>query len=259
MTRRISRRLALRSLATLTAGSSTLPLLAAQRLPLAFAAGQPEAAALQLRGPIDAHAAQLATALAARAPGLNPQALLLASQALQAARQQAELGALTPRVLAVIDYSLPSTEKRLWVFDLRQRRLLHEEWVAHGRNSGNLMTERFSNVMDSRMSSLGAFVAGATYQGSNGYSLRLRGLEPGFNDLAYDRAIVMHGAPYVSEDNIRRHGRLGRSWGCPAMRPAVAAQVIDCMAEGGFLFGYYPEPSWLAHSQLIGGLAQRLG
>lgn len=259
MTQLFSRRHTLRTLATWTAGGAALPLLAAPRPAPALTPTPGVSATLLMNRNIDPRAAQLATTLTARAPRLDPQALLLASQALYAAQRQGHLQQVGPQMLSVIDYSLPSTEKRLWVFDLRQRRLLHEEWVAHGRNSGDNMTERFSNVMDSRMSSLGSFVAGATYQGSNGYSLRLRGLEPGFNDLAYDRAIVMHGAPYVSVDNIRRHGRLGRSWGCPAMRPAVASAIIDGMAEGGFLFGYYPEPSWLAQSQLIGGLAQRLG
>lgn len=209
-----------------------------------------------MRTPASGAAQQLATSLSAAARRLDPQALLLATQALDAARRSPDLLEAMPAVMGVIDYSLPSTEKRLWVFDLQRRKLLYEEWVAHGRNSGENMTVRFSNVMDSRMSSLGAFAASSTYNGGNGYSLRLRGLEPGFNDRAFDRAIVMHGAPYVNESVIRTQGRLGRSWGCPAVRQAVSRPLIDLLAGGGFLFGYYPDANWLAQSRLIGGLAQ---
>ena len=122
----------------------------------------------------------------------------------------------------MIDYSLPSTQPRLWVFDVARGRLLYQELVAHGRNTGEQLAERFSNVEGSKMSSLGLFQTAETYYGSNGYSLRLRGLDAGFNDNALARAIVMHGAPYVSEAIAERLGRLGRSWGCPAVRQEVA-------------------------------------
>ena len=111
--------------------------------------------------------------------------------------------------LAVIDYSLPSTQPRLWVFDLDRGRLLFEELVAHGRGTGERLAEHFSNVEGSQMSSLGLFRAADTYDGANGYSLRLHGLEPGFNDRALERAIVMHGAPYVSEDSLASTGGSG--------------------------------------------------
>ncbi|MFT4190456.1 MAG: murein L,D-transpeptidase catalytic domain family protein [Comamonas sp.] len=267
-----SRRHALRRLARLAAAGGALagasaPLLAARAASARHAQGADGLLAdpvlaitppptLVLRSRASAPAQQLASALSASATDLDPLALLLATQALERARSQPGLLDADPARLAVIDYSRPSTDKRLWVFDLRQRRLLHHEWVAHGRNSGDNMTVRFSNVMDSRMSSLGAFAASTPYSGSNGYSLRLRGLEPGFNDRALDRAIVMHGAPYVNEDIIRSQGRLGRSWGCPAVRSAVAAPLIDLLADGGFLFGYYPDTGWLAESRLIGGMAQ---
>ena len=104
-----------------------------------------------------------------------------------------------PRTLTVIDYSQPSTETRLWVFDLKTRELLYEELVAHGQGSGANMATKFSNNDDSHQTSLGLFVTDTTYVGKNGYSLRLDGLDKGFNDRARDRAIVMHGAPYVSE------------------------------------------------------------
>ena len=141
------------------------------------------------------------------------------------------------QTLTVIDYSRPSTAKRLWVFDLRERSLLYQELVAHGSGSGMDMATAFSNEPESHQSSLGLFRTDTSYVGRNGYSLRLHGLDEGFNHLAYERAIVMHGAPYVSEDAIRRQGRLGRSWGCPALRAGVAREVIDTVKGNGLVFG----------------------
>ncbi len=192
----------------------------------------------------------LAERLARAAPAADRQVLALAARAMSCALQRREPG-LDPQRLGVIDYSRPSTEPRLWVFDLDRQRLLFEEWVAHGRNSGENMTNRFSNREGSYMSSLGAFVAQETYAGGNGYSLRLRGLEPGFNDRARERAIVIHGAPYVNPAAARLQGRLGRSLGCPAVRPAVARPLIDSLREGTLVFAYYPDPDWLQRSQLL--------
>jgi hypothetical protein len=154
--------------------------------------------------------------------------------------------------LTVIDYSKPSTDKRLWVFDLRSRSLLYEELVAHGQGSGENLATLFSNEPDTHRSSIGLFETGDTYVGRNGYSLRLHGLEEGFNDNADARAIVMHGAPYVSEDVARAQGRLGRSWGCPALRESVAREVIDVVKGSGLLFAYYPDPQWLSASRFLG-------
>ncbi|HVJ39249.1 MAG TPA: murein L,D-transpeptidase catalytic domain family protein [Stenotrophomonas sp.] len=191
----------------------------------------------------------LVDALARQAPTLDRQVLSLATEALQCARHRQQVGA--DAVLSVIDYSRPSTERRLWVFDLARQRLLFQEWVAHGRNSGDNQSAHFSNADGSYMSSLGAFTAQETYTGHNGYSLRLQGLEPGFNDHARDRAIVIHGAPYVSEALIRAQGRLGRSLGCPAVRPAIARQLIDTLQGGSFVFAYYPDSQWLKRSRLL--------
>jgi hypothetical protein len=154
--------------------------------------------------------------------------------------------------LTVIDYSRPSTEKRLWVFDLKTRALLYEELVAHGRGSGEKVATSFSNVPESHQSSLGLFRTEDSYVGRNGYSLRLRGLDAGFNDHAYERAIVMHGAPYVSDDFARTQGRLGRSHGCPALREGIAREVIDTVKGRGLVFAYYPDPAWLAASKYLG-------
>lgn len=196
---------------------------------------------------------RLAAALAAAAPAADSKVIGLAAHALSCARRQ---GGSDERVLGVIDYSRPSTEPRLWVFDVQRQKLLFEEWVAHGRNSGDNRTERFSNTPSSLMSSLGGFETAGTYVGHNGYSLRLRGLEPGFNDHAYERAIVIHGAPYVSQSLIHSQGRLGRSFGCPAVRPEIAHRLIDTLGEGSFLFAYYPDPQWLQHSRLLGDCSE---
>jgi hypothetical protein len=156
-----------------------------------------------------------------------------------------------PRTLTVIDYSLPSTEPRLWVFDVETGKLLFKELVAHGRNTGENMATRFSDVPESRQTSIGLFVTGDTYVGSNGYSLRLDGLEPGFNARARERAIVMHGAPYVNPSLAASQGRIGRSWGCPALREAVARDVIDTVRGGGVIFSYYPDQEWLQTSRFL--------
>ena len=165
-------------------------------------------------------------------------------------------GSITdPSTLTVIDYSRPSTTKRLWVFDLHSRTLLYEELVAHGKGSGENLSTLFSNEPDSHQSSLGLFLTEDTYVGRNGYSLRLRGLDVGFNDRAFERAIVMHGAPYVSEEVARTTGRLGRSWGCPALREGVARAVIDRVKGTGLVFAYYPDQGWLRSSKFLSGCA----
>ena len=145
-------------------------------------------------------------------------------------------------LLTVIDYTLPSTVPRLWVFDINAGRLLYRELVAHGRNSGDKMATAFSNDEGSRKTSLGLFVTDQTYYGENGYSLRLRGLDTGLNDNAMLRAIVMHGAAYVSQKVVDQLGRLGRSWGCPAIRQDIARPVIDLIKNGSVVFAYGQQP-----------------
>jgi hypothetical protein len=192
----------------------------------------------------------LAEQLADAAPSADRAVIALATRALACVKS--EDPAATTQTLSIIDYSRPSTEPRLWVFDLARKQLLFEEWVAHGRNSGENMATAFSDVPGSLMSSIGAFRTADTYTGHNGYSLRLKGLEPGFNDRAWDRAIVMHGAPYVSSQLIRNQGRLGRSFGCPAVRTEVAHRLIDTIRDGTLLFAYYPDRQWLQSSRLLG-------
>lgn len=190
--------------------------------------------------------------LARAAPGLDRKVLALATRAVTCTRRQP--GAEPPpSTLSVIDFSRPSTEPRLWVFDLASHALLFEELVAHGRNTGENLATRFSNRSGSNMSSLGTFRTAESYVGANGYSLRLDGLEPGINDLARDRAIVIHGAPYVGPEIARAQGRLGRSLGCPAVRPAIARQLIDRIRGGSVVFAYYPDDDWLQRSRLLDG------
>jgi len=198
-----------------------------------------------------AHASQTlnAKSLLESAPSANKDVIELALDALSCHRK---LGGPVDRVLGVIDYSRPSTDPRFWVFDLASGNLLFEERVAHGRNSGENIAQRFSNDAGSLMSSLGSFETEGTYIGHNGYSLKLKGLEPGFNDRAEERAIVIHGARYVSEDVARGQGRIGRSFGCPAVRTEVAPALIDAMRERAFVFAYYPDPHWLHESKLLG-------
>jgi hypothetical protein len=151
--------------------------------------------------------------------------------------------------LAVIDYSLPSTTRRLWVFDVQAGKLLHHELVAHGRGSGDNYATSFSNAADSHQTSLGLFRTAETYIGGNGYSLRLDGLEPGVNDNARARAIVMHGAWYVDPAVVAQQGRLGRSYGCPALRQQVARVVIDELKDRNLLFSYADNAAWLQRSR----------
>lgn len=194
--------------------------------------------------------------LSRAAPHANPKVISLALSALECATAQ---GMTPSRSLTVIDYSLPSTTPRLWVFDLHLGKLLFEELVAHGRNSGENYAESFSNTYGSLQSSLGLFLTKETYAGRNGYSLRMDGLEAGFNDKAMERAIVFHGADYVNTKFVKKQGRIGRSLGCPAVRSGIAKKVIDTIKGEQFLFSYYPDQRWLADSQFLNcSASQRL-
>jgi hypothetical protein len=180
--------------------------------------------------------------------GLRAEVFELARRAYECGRAQ---GHFEAPILTVIDYSLPSTERRLWVIDMRSGRVLFHELVAHGRNSGENLAIAFSNRPGSKQSSLGLFRTAGTYEGRHGYSLRLSGLEPGVNDAAWERSIVVHGAPYVGAEFAAQHGRLGRSWGCPALAPGVHRRVIERIRNGTALFVYYPDGNWLSHSRFL--------
>ena len=142
------------------------------------------------------------------------------------------------KILTLIDFSKPSTEERLFRIDVENRKLPFQTFVAHGKNSGVNIATQFSNRSGSLKSSLGFFITAETYYGKHGYSLRLDGMEKGINDNARKRAIVVHGAKYVSDDFIRKYNRLGRSWGCPAVSDDLSKEIIDLIKDGSCLFIY---------------------
>ena len=154
-------------------------------------------------------------------------------------------------VLTLIDFSRPSTAKRLFVFDMRERKVLFSSVVSHGKNSGDNYATSFSNEYGSYKSSLGFYLTESTYQGKNGYSLILNGLEKGINDRARERAIVMHGAAYADPSVASRGGRLGRSFGCPAVPQKLSRPIIDAIKGGSVMYIYAETPDYLAHSSVL--------
>lgn len=197
----------------------------------------------------------LLDSLSRAAPDLNKEALRHAVAAMQCAVNN---GAQPAQRLAVIDYSLPSTARRLWIFDLKRHRVLLRDFVAHGRQSGENHATRFSNREGSHQSSLGLFRTAESYQGKHGYSLRMDGLEPGINDRARERAIVIHSAAYVDPALAHSQGRIGRSLGCPAVRPEVGRMVVDQLKGGQFMFSWYPDRRWLQNSAYLNCKPQRV-
>ena len=156
-------------------------------------------------------------------------------------------------VLSICDFSQPSTSKRMYVIDVLHRRLLYRTYVAHGQNSGDEYATSFSNEMDSYKSSLGFYVTQWTYMGRNGLSLRLNGVDSGYNDMAAKRRIVLHGSSYVSDKYMREFGTLGTSLGCPAIPSAVSGRIIRLVKGGSCLFIYHPTAQYLDNSSIING------
>jgi len=154
-------------------------------------------------------------------------------------------------VYTVIDYELSSDKKRLFVIDMNTGKLLYNEYVSHGKNSGGKTVTRMSNVKESKTSNVGLMKTAETYYGKHGLSLKLDGLEPGFNDNARARYIVMHAANYSTDAYVRANGRTGRSWGCPAIDPAIAKEIIDKIKGGSLIFGHYPDNRWLGDSRFL--------
>jgi len=154
-------------------------------------------------------------------------------------------------IITIIDYSKPSSEERMFVVDVDKKVLLHHCLVAHGKNTGESSAVSFSNVPNSLQSSLGFYLTAETYTGENGYSLKLDGLEKGINDNARSREIVIHGADYVSRDFIKKYGRLGRSWGCPALPQDIAKEVIDVISNGSCLFIFGKDPDYKLNSAYL--------
>lgn len=186
--------------------------------------------------------------LAKKAPKIDKNVLVLALNAYEKAKLK---GVVKHHKLTVIDYSLPSTVPRMWVFDLEKNALLHELHVTHGAKSGALKATQFSNRNESHQSSLGVFLTKETYHGRQGYSLRLDGLEQGINDNARRRGIVIHGADYATETFASKYGRLGLSHGCPAIDPKVLNKVIADVKNGGIVFAYYPDVAWMKQSRFF--------
>lgn len=181
--------------------------------------------------------------------GLNRKAFEMAQKGFENLKQQGVI--LNDNIISIIDFSLPSTEKRLYVVDLKNYHVLYNTYVAHGRNSGTVMANSFSNSPSSYKSSPGFYKTLGTYIGKHGYSLKLDGLEKGINDHAYERAIVMHGADYVNSNYIPMQGYIGRSQGCPAVSPEDATPIINTIKDGTCLFIYSPGTSYQQHSSLL--------
>ncbi len=181
--------------------------------------------------------------------GLSKQAFTEGLKGYSVLRSQGKLS--NDNVITIVDFTLPSTQKRLFVIDLENFKLLFNTFVAHGRNSGKEYANRFSNSPKSHMSSLGFYVTQQTYYGEHGLSLRLQGEEKGFNDNAESRAIVIHPADYVSEKTVESLGYLGRSYGCPALPKKVATPIIHTIQGGSCLFLYSDSQKYIAKSPLL--------
>lgn len=208
-----------------------------------MASGQPSQQRPALVRPVQLTAAQtfekhlqeVYSALGAESQGLRYEVFAKAMTGYLNLEKEGKLNAAKP-VLTVVDFDLPSTEKRLWVLDLAQKQVLFHTLVAHGHNSGENKATNFSNTNESNMSSLGFYVTEGEYQGKHGRSLKLQGLDEGFNTNAAMRSVVMHGAEYVSEEFIKQNGRLGRSLGCPALPMDLKDEIIETVQGGSCLF-----------------------
>lgn len=184
-----------------------------------------------------------------KADGLDPTVLKLAVTAYNNAVKQGVN--INKKVVTIIDYSKPSSEKRLWVLDLDKQQVLFHTLVAHGRYSGENIANSFSDRPGSEQSSIGVFLTKGVYIGHSGYSLVLSGLEKGYNENAESRRIVMHGADYVNEGLVSTYGRIGRSWGCPAVERQLAEPIIDTIKDGSLFIAYYPDKAWLSQSRYL--------
>ena len=154
-------------------------------------------------------------------------------------------------ILTICDFSQSSSNQRMYVIDVRNRRVLYRTYVAHGINSGEEYANSFSNKMESCKSSLGFYITSGTYTGVNGYSLRIDGVDKGFNDNARKRAIVIHGANYVSMRVVHKYGMMGTTFGCPAIPTEMTTQIIPVVKNGSCFFIYYPSKKYLAESKVL--------
>jgi hypothetical protein len=187
-------------------------------------------------------------------PALNPEAFRIA---LSGYRSLCAKGLVNrDSLITIIDYTLPSSEERFFVINLRQNRVIYRTLVAHGRNSGELYATRFSNRAQSHQSAIGFFITGSPYFGGQGYSMLLTGVDTGYNDQARMRSIVVHGARYATPQYVKQYGRLGRSFGCPALPPYVNAEIINSIRDGSVIFSYYPDKDYIQESVVLGAAAK---
>ena len=186
--------------------------------------------------------------LQGKTQSLDPKVLRLA---LTAYDHAATKGIVKKPYLTIIDYSKPSYEKRMWIVNLAKDSVLYHTYVAHGQGSGVTKPTRFSNVPQSKESSLGTFLTGNSYFGHKGIAMRLNGLEQGINNKALSRAIVMHGAWYMNPSFIQKYHRAGRSWGCPAVGTHLAKPIINTIKDGSVIFAYYPKQQFLKDSRYV--------
>jgi hypothetical protein len=188
-------------------------------------------------------------AISEQAENINPSVLKLSLSAYLKAKER---GLADKELLTIVDYTKPSIERRLWVIDLKNEKVLFNTWVSHGKNSGTVNATSFSNKINSFKSSVGVFVTDEdAYVGNRGYSLRLHGLEPDINDNAYRRNIVFHGASYVNKATAQRNGMLGRTLGCLAVSKDMIKQLIDTIKDNTVVVAYYPDKTWLKKSDFI--------
>lgn len=193
---------------------------------------------------VEANASYLAEKLS-----INSEAVTMALNGYEKLKQK---GLLTnARYLTIADFSKPSNEERLYIIDMEQQEMVLQTLVAHGRNTGTLFAKYFSNKNESFQSSLGFYITGKPYQGKHGVSLELTGVEGGINNLAKERAIVLHGADYVSKSFIAQKGYIGRSLGCPAVPNNLVANIIETIQGESCLFIYAPDQQYLQKSKLI--------
>lgn len=199
---------------------------------------------------VEAEASSLYDALALSGD-INMKTLVYALKGFKSLQASGKLG--NSNILSIADMSQSSKNKRLYIIDVESKKLLFNTYVAHGRNSGSEYATSFSNDVDSHKSSLGFYVTSNTYNGSHGLSLRIEGVEQGFNDKALERAIVVHGANYMGDHFLRNSPFSGRSWGCPAVPASETAKVIQMIKDGSCLFIYHPTQKYLDNSKLING------
>ncbi len=181
--------------------------------------------------------------------GLSQQAFDYAVKGYENLKKQGRLH--NENILSIIDFSKPSSQKRLFVLDVNSFKILFNTYVAHGRNTGEAYANKFSNKPDSYQSSLGFYLTEGTYNGKNGFSMQLEGMEYGINNRAEERAIVVHGAPYVSEDFIKSRGYIGRSHGCPALPEKLNKPIIEKIKNGSCLFIYSNDKNYLQQSKIL--------